>query len=457
MKQDLNNIEKQYIATHRKSEELYRRAQELMPTGITHDARAISPFPYYIQKGYGSKIWDVDGNELYDCAVGHGALILGHNHPAIIAAVSEQIKKGFHFSACHELEIKMSEMISRLVPCAEIMRYMQSGSEANMLAIRVARAYTGKNKIIKFKGHFHGYWDEGVAAVGVPFDTPMSIGVPKESIANVSTVDHNNSSDVRRLIEETNDVACVLIDPSGHLEFSNRPGFLEELRQITREKSVVLIFDEVVSAFRYAPGGMQEISGVIPDLVVIGKILGGGLPASAVAGRRDILNVISKTGDRRHDRFERVISQGTHSGNPVSLAAGLATLEILSTGEPQRYLNKIGRIFRERANEIIKKRGIAGCCHGNYWATNMLFLGEDCPMSADCDGSYCSFTDYERLKAGTDPMIAHNLNLAMIINGISTLGPVEFIFCTALTEPELDDLIQRFDKSLDMLQKEKIL
>lgn len=451
------SIEEEYIATHRASERLYERISGVMPSGIGHDSRLTRPFPFFVNRAAGSKKWDVDGNEYIDLWGGHGGLMLGHCHPEVVSAVADQIQRGFHFSALNEIELELAEMVTRLMPCAESVRWMQSGTEANMLAIRIARAYTGKNKVIKFRGHFHGYWNEGVVAVSPPYDSPMSIGVPKENMANVLLADHNSIDDVRRLIDESGDVACVLIDPIGHgFVLPLQTGFLHEVREITREKGVILIFDEVVSGFRLAPGGAQEAFGVIPDLATVSKTLGGGLPCSAVAGRKEIMDMVAFKNDPKRDRFARVISQGTHSGNAVVCACGLATLKILSTGKPQSHANRMGAMVRKDLNEVVKRHGIPGCVYGGY-SLGRIFLSHDCPDVGCCDATNCTNPNYERLDAGTPSPLRDKLYLAMLLNGVDYMKFGTCWFNAAMTEHDVAKITDAFDKSLARLKEEKVI
>ncbi len=455
---NVTTIEKEYIATRKKSQKLYKRAYNVIPSGVEHDGRYVKPFPFYVVKADAARKWDVDDNELIDLLSGHGGLLLGHNHPDVVAAVIEQTRKGLHYSSCHELQVEIAEILVTLIPSAEKVRWLQSGTEVNMLAIRLARAYTGKNKVIKFRGHFHGYWDEGMLGVRPPFDLPMSIGVPKESLSNVILIDHNDSEGVRRAIEEINDVACVIMDPIGHgFIHTNRPGFLNEVRQITREKGVVLIFDEVMAALRVAPGGAQEAYGVVPDLTTLSKTLGGGMPMAVVVGKSEIIGVLAFKDDREHDRFHRVISQGTHSATPIVCAAALATLKVLRTGRPQAYANKLGAMLRRGMNEVLLKNDILGCVYGDF-SFARVFLGHDCPQLGKCDTVNCTFPDREKIDLGTPPEIGRLLYLAMILNGVDYMHKLgQLILNAALSEEDIKIVIQAFDRSLKRLKVEKIL
>ena len=452
-------IEEEYRETRKKSKSLYDRAGKVMPSGIEHDSRFIRPFPFYVERAEGAKKWDIDGNELIDLCSGHGALVLGHNPPSVVTAVTQQIKRGFHYSSCNELSLKLAELIVKLLPSAEKVRYMQSGTEANMLAIRVARAYTGKNKVIKFRGHFHGYWNEGVVGVRPPYEAPMSIGVPKESMGNVLLADHNDSEQVLRLTRENDDIACVIMDPTGHafiLPFN--PEFIKEIRRITEDTGVLLIFDEVISGFRYGPHGVQGIVGVTPDLTTLAKTIGGGLPLSAVAGKKHIMELISFTDDQERNRYRRVISQGTHSGNPVVCAAGLAYLMLLADGEPQRYINRLGTMLRKGMNEVIKKHDIVGCVYGRF-STARSFLSHDCPFLGKCDGENCHCPYLAKLDAGSPLKVRRKLHLAMLLNGVDySGGGTGTMFLNAgLTDQDIEKVIHAFDQSLRRLKIEKVL
>jgi len=449
-------LEEEYRATRKKSALLHERARKVMPSGIEHDARQMKPFPCYVERAEGGRKWDVDGNELLDCRSAHAAFILGHNPPEVVAAVTEQLKRGFHFSACNENQLQVAELLTKMVPCAEELRFMTTGTEANMLAIRLARAYTGKKKVIKFKGHFHGYWNEGVAGGNPPYNVPMSIGVPKEILDNILLADHNNVEQVRRLIEEDGNVACVILDPSGLMfMFPFKPQRIKEIRQVTAEKGVVLIFDEVASTFRYGPHGLQGVTGVTPDLATMAKAMGGGLPSSAVMGKREIMELIAFTDDAKRNREQRVISQGTHNGNPVVTAAGLAYLKLVANGKPQAYITKLGTILRKKLNEVIKKHAVAGCVHG-YFSMAHIDISHGCPNLGKCNTEDCDCPDVAILQKGTPANIRSKLHLAMLINGVDCMGG-HFYLNAGLSEQDMDKIADAFDRSLSRLKMEKVL
>jgi len=249
-----------------RSAELYTRSRSAIAGGITHDSRNFAPFPIYVERADGSRKWDVDGNELVDHWMGHGSLLLGHNHPQVTAAVAEQVHKGTHYGACHELEVAWAEQIQRLIPSAEWVRFTMSGTEATMLAMRDARAFTGRELIIRFAGHFHGWHDYAMAGYQPPFDTSTSTGVPKAVTGTMLVAYPNNIESVRQLLNAHPDqVAAVILEPGGGSNgiIPTNVGFLHELRALTAERGVVLIFDEVITGFRYSPGGAQQVYGVL--------------------------------------------------------------------------------------------------------------------------------------------------------------------------------------------------
>ncbi|MBI4628367.1 MAG: aminotransferase class III-fold pyridoxal phosphate-dependent enzyme, partial [Candidatus Rokubacteria bacterium] len=246
-------IHEEYRATHPKSAALWERARAAIPGGITHDIRHLQPFPAYIERASGTRKWDVDGREYIDYWMGHGALFLGHCHPAVVQAVQAEVARGTHLGACHELEVRWAELVNRLIPCAELTRFTMSGTEATHLAMRVARACTGRNRIVKLAGHFHGWHDGAVAGVNPPYDVPMSAGIPGATLDQVLICPPNDVKAVEALLER-GDVAAVILEPAGGQAGTTPtiPGYLQELRALTTRHHVVLIFDEVITGFRYA-------------------------------------------------------------------------------------------------------------------------------------------------------------------------------------------------------------
>ncbi len=310
-----------------KSQQLFSTAQNLFPGGVNSPVRAfkaVGGAPLFIQRGQGAYLYDVDGNRLLDYVLSWGPLILGHAHPSVVAAIAETAGRGTSFGAPSELEIRLAEAIQSFMPGLEMMRFVSSGTEATMSALRLARACTNRSKIVKFEGCYHGHADfllvkagSGVATLGLP-DSP---GVPAESTANTLVAPFNDLAAVERLFERFNgQIAAVIVEPvAGNMGVvTPLPGFMEGLRKLTRQGGALLIFDEVMTGFRVHPGGAQALYNVQPDLTTLGKVIGGGLPVGAYGGRKDIMGLVAPSGP--------MYQAGTLSGNPLSMAAGIATL-----------------------------------------------------------------------------------------------------------------------------------
>jgi glutamate-1-semialdehyde 2,1-aminomutase len=310
-----------------RSERLFARAKKLIPGGVNSPVRAFSPYPFFTKSAKGSKLTDVDGVEFVDYCLGYGPLILGHADERVMGAVREQLGRGSLFGTPSEGEVELAELICKLVPSAEMVRLVSTGGEATMSAIRLARGFTGRKKVLKFEGCYHGAHDCVLVKAGsglLTFGMPDSLGVPEETAGNTVVVPFNDVAAFEAMVKrERRELAAVIVEPViGNIGVVlPKEGFLEALREITEQYGVVLVFDEVITGFRLALGGAQEFYGVKPDLTTLGKILGGGFPLAAFAGREDIMRMIAPSG--------KVYQAGTFSGNPVSVAAGLAVLRTL--------------------------------------------------------------------------------------------------------------------------------
>jgi glutamate-1-semialdehyde 2,1-aminomutase len=447
-------IEQEYADARPKSKALYERALTLMPSGAAHDGRVFSPFPFYVARADGAYKWDVDGHRYIDGWSGHGAMILGHNHPAVLQAILEQATKGTHYSAGSEIEVRWAELIRSMVPGAERVRFTMTGTETTALAIRVARAHTGRNKIVKFRGHFHGLHDSVMAAVKDPFELPASAGVPGETLGLTLTARCNDIAQVKELLDE-HEVAAVILEPaaSRSMTVPTNPAFLKALRQLTRERGVVLIFDEVVTGFRLAPGGAQEYFGVTADLICLAKAVAGGLPGAALVGRVDLMDDVAFSGDAKRDRTQRVADQGTYSGTPLLAAAGVAALEVLRTGDVQKELNRIGDRLRDGLNETMKARGVRGCAYG-ISSIVRVFIGAD---AAEL-GLDTYQADEARLDRGMGGALTAKLHLAMLNNGVDfNRGSAITWLNAAMTDTDIDFWVDAFDRALTRLKEDGAL
>ena len=317
---------------HSRSQELYKESIKLMPGGVNSPVRAFKSVggdPLFIQRGQGSKIYDVDGNEYIDYVCSWGPLILGHAHPEVVEVLREQVSKGTSYGAPTEFELKMAQIITDAFPSIEMVRMVSSGTEATMSAIRLARGYTGRGKIVKYEGCYHGHGDSFLIKAGsgaLTLGIPTSPGVPPQIAEMTIVAKYNDLDNLRGIFEkEGKDIAAVIIEPiAGNMGVvPPEPGYLEGLRDITRRYGSLLIFDEVITGFRVAYGGAQTLYGIEPDLTCLGKIIGGGMPVGAYGGRRDIMEHMAPTGP--------VYQAGTLSGNPMAMAAGIATLNVLQS------------------------------------------------------------------------------------------------------------------------------
>ncbi|MFC1713093.1 aspartate aminotransferase family protein [Candidatus Poribacteria bacterium] len=444
-----------YCSANPISQKLYAQACQVFPSGVTHDNRFLSPFPIYAEKASGSKKWDVDGNQYIDYWVGHGSLLLGHGRPEVIEAAREQLGRGTHYGACHPLEIEWGQLVKDLVPSAEKVKFVNSGTEATLMALRLARTFTGKNKIVKFEGHFHGWHDGVIAGVKPPFDIPPSPGVPQAMLDNTLLCPPNDAESLRKIMEQDDDIAAVIVEPTGgsFVAVPTRDGFLQELRGITQQYGVLLIFDEVITGFRCAPGGAQEYYGVTPDLTTLAKILAGGLPGGAVTGRADIMEYLEFK-DNEWNRYKKIYHPGTFNANPLSASAGIAALKIVSSGEDIEKANSIAQKLRDELNSIIDKHSINWCVYGRFSGL-WIFKGNDCDKRPSCDFQMCEY-DHARLKTGGDPALGPSFRLGMLLNGVD-MSPSIAMTSSAHSMEDVDKTAAAFDATIVQMKREKII
>lgn len=313
-----------------RNQQLFEKSQQLIPGGVNSPVRAfrsVGGTPIFFKKGQGSRLWDADGKEYIDYINSWGPMILGHAHPEVIAAVQQAAANSLSFGAPTGLELEMAELINTLVPSMEQVRLVSSGTEATMSAIRVARGFTKRSKIIKFEGCYHGHADALLVKAGsglLTFGEPSSAGVPPEVAAHTLTLDYNNTQMLKDTFASIgHEIACVILEPVvGNMNLIvPHQEFLQTLRELCTQHGTVLIFDEVMTGFRVALGGAQALYGITPDMTTLGKVIGGGLPVGAFGGRKDIMSVLAPLGP--------VYQAGTLSGNPVAVTAGLTTLKLI--------------------------------------------------------------------------------------------------------------------------------
>jgi glutamate-1-semialdehyde 2,1-aminomutase len=419
-----------YVSKTRKSKALYERAKKFLPAGVSYAIRHFEPYPFYTAKAKGSKLYDVDGNEYVDFWLGHTALILGHSPPTVVEAVKKQLENGTHYGTSHELEIKLAEQIVKIVPSAEMVRFTNSGTEANMYTTRLARAYTGRSKIAKFEGGWHGGYDALHISVKYPFDIRESAGLTAGSLQDTLVLPFNDLEGVRERLK-SKEVASIVIEPvlgaGGGIPAEKE--FLKGLREFCSERGILLIFDEVITGFRLALGGGQQYYGVTPDITVFGKILGGGFPIGAFCGRREIMERIDTLlYERPHYSFHG----GTFAANPISMTAGLATLKILEDGQLTNRLNNVGEKIREKLREIFEANGVDVQVTGAGSLFNTHFTKEEVK-----DARAVSKADRKKL-------INYHLNL--ITNGVFFLPTHTGALSTAHSEADIEKLFLETQK-----------
>lgn len=426
----LSGVFDSYTSRTQKSRHLYERAKSVLPAGVSYAIRHFEPYPFYTVKAKGSKLFDVDGNKYVDFWLGHTTLILGHSPPAVVEAVKKQLEKGTHYGTSHELEIKLAKQIVKAVPSAEMVRFTNSGTEANMYATRLARAYTNRSKIAKFEGGWHGGYDALHMSVKHPFDIPESAGLTFGAMQDTIVLPFNNLERVREMLKNQ-EVASITIEPvlgaGGGIPAEKE--FLKGLRELCDEKGILLVFDEVITGFRLALGGGQQYYGVLPDLTVFGKILGGGFPIGAFCGRREIMERIDTlVYERPHYSFHG----GTFAANPISMAAGLATLKTLEDRQLIDKLNNVGRRIREKLREIFEANDVDVQVTGAGSLFNTHFTKEEVK-----DARAAS-------KADKKKQIDYHLNL--ITNGVFFLPAHTGALSTVHSETDIEKLFFETEK-----------
>lgn len=420
----------EYVSKTSKSKALYERARKVLPAGVSYGIRYFEPYPFYTAKAKGSKLYDVDGNEYVDFWLGHTALILGHNPSAVVEAVKRQLENGTHYGTCHELEIALAEQVAKMVSGAEMVRFSNSGTEANMYVTRLARACSGRSKIAKFEGGWHGGYDALHVGVHYPFNIPESAGLTSGALQDTIILPFNDLEGVKERLKNE-EVASIVIEPvlgaGGGIPAEKE--FLKGLREFCDEKEILLIFDEVITGFRLAPGGAQEYYGVTPDISVFGKVLGGGFPIGAFCGCRKIMERLdTRVYERPHYSFHG----GTFTANPITMTAGLTTLKILEDGQLINKLNRLGDKIREQLREIFEANGVDVQVTGTGSIFNTHFTKGEVK---DANAAF---------KADRKKLVEYNLQL--IANGVFLLPTHTGALSTAHSKADLEKLLSETEK-----------
>lgn len=438
----------EYAAKFSGSAALWKRARTIMPSGVNHDVRYIDPFPLYMDHAQGCRKWDVDGHEFIDLCTGHGSLILGHGHPAVLKALHEAVDKHTHPSAPTPAEVRWAELIVSMVPCAEMVRFPLTGTEATMLAMRLARAHTGRDIVVKLRNHFHGWHDYAMIEYLAPHEIPSSAGVPKAVAPAIRAVPLNDLGAMEAALAPK-DVAAVILEADGPAAgcVPTKPGYLESVRELTRRYGTILIFDEVITGFRLAPGGAQEYYGVTPDMATYAKAVCGGVPGAAVAGRAEIMGDLTfRPDDPDYNRKRRVRHQGTFSANPVTAAAGVAALQLLKDGSVQDHAAQMAEHFRTGINAAIREAGAGGTLYGTRSAARLI-LGDDLPKIAD-PVEFTQAVDPQRLLQSIKQPLLKALQCAQLLEGIDFLSGTHGWTSGVMTVADMDEAVRRWERAL---------
>ena len=426
------------------------RASQVLPSGIVHDGRYIAPYGPYADHAKGPRKWDVDGNEYVDFFGGHGALLLGHNHPTVMAAIAEALAQGTHFGANHLREVQWAERVCQMVPSAEKVRFTSSGTEATHMAVRLARAYTGKHRIVRLRTHFHGWHDHMTTGYSSHMDGTATAGVLEGVAQAVLLVDPGDIEGLRRALAEP-DVALMFVEPTGG-SFGNVPiskEYLQAAREACTEHGVVLVFDEVITGFRVSPGGAQAEYGITPDMTTMAKIIAGGLPGGAVAGKAAILDRLDFELTAKNQQ-EKIQHPGTFNANPASAAAGVAALDIIATTDACKRANETAATLRRKFNEVLAEENVG-------WAAYGTFSGFHFYMNPQAPAEPLSFDatalPYTVLKAKPAELV-RKFRLAMLVNGVDLGAWPGGLLSATHGEAEIEHTIGAFRESLAMLHKE---
>ena len=445
------SIEQRYVELHPVSRRLNQRAASVFPDGVTHDMRHMAPFPLYVERAERARKHDVDGNAIVDFVMGHGALLLGHGHPDVTAAIAEQLARGTHYGASHELEIHWGGLVCDLVPSAQRVRFTSSGTEATMMALRLARAHTSRAKTLRLREHFHG-WNDSVMGQPAAEDTvPVSPGLPRGMLESSIVIPANDIEALERTIEEEGAEIAALIFESTGAHWGTEPldlAYVQRARELTAERGIVLIMDEVITGFRVTPGGAQQAYGVTPDLTTLAKIIAGGLPGGAVAGRTEIVERIAS----RHNADGRVEHPGTFNANPLSAAAGSACLSLLADGAHQQRASVTAARIARGINAVFEEESVAGCCYGQASMLHIA-LGFD---ARPPDGYSWGWSALPSPPPRVAPGARQALRMAMINEGVDLMS--EGMMVSSMhADDDADRTIEAFRHALRAMKEERLV
>jgi glutamate-1-semialdehyde 2,1-aminomutase len=441
-----------YRARTAGSAALAAQARTLFPSGVTHDSRYLEPYGVYVERANGAYKWDVDGHRYIDYFGGHGSLLLGHNFPAVTKAVHEALDRGTHFAANHEREIEWARAIVQLIPCAERVRFTASGTEATMMALRLARAITGRSKVVRFKGHFHGWHDDVTTGYRSHYDGTPTVGVRADVAQGSVLLESGDGDVVGEVLANDPDIAAVIVEPLGASTGAVplHPDFLRSLRQHCTEHDVVLIFDEVITGFRVAPGGAQAAFGVMPDLTALAKIVAGGLPGAAVVGRRELFDVLDYLAAQKSGR-EKIYHPGTYNANPISAAAGVAALTQIAQHDFCQHATRMAERLRQLLNQALLDENVPWAVYGTSSAFHMFMNAEGVALDPT---RFDPFAYTREQLLAKPPKLLHDLRLAMLTQGVDLSGWPGGLVSGVHQDEDVEATASAFRQSLRMMRCE---
>lgn len=439
----MEDYEKEYIEKHQKSKKAWEKQKKVMPLGVGSNVRAISPYPFFVKEAKGSKIWDIDGNEYIDCQLTYGPMLVGHQHPVVMEAVKEQLAKGTLYAIPFEKQLLAIKELQKRFPCMEMVRFGNSGTEVTMHATRVARGYTGKEKVIKLEGGYHGPQDYALWSIHpslgktgplrAPSVVPASEGVPRCVQDTVITVPFNNIEALEHAVQKyEGEIAAFILEPvmGNSSVILPKKGYLEEVRKITEKENIVLIFDEVITGCRVAYGGATELYNVTPDMITLSKAIGGGFSVAAFGGKKEIMETIEG----------KVAHYGTYNANPIGVTACLATLRDVLTPEATKTLiDKSTKEFNAM-KDIVEDTGVKAQLNHVGAMGGLIFTDKE-------------VVDY-RTMATCDRAMWHKFMLTMLNKGVIMIGgdPTETIFFSVQHEDDdYEKVLEKFEETLKIL------
>jgi glutamate-1-semialdehyde 2,1-aminomutase len=428
-----------------KSQELYARARRSLAGGISHEYRFEKPTPIYMERARGAHMWDVAGRKYIDYCMGSASMLLGHAYPDVVDAITAQAALGTFHANNHYGEIEWAEILQALYPSAERVRFVSSGTEATMLAVRLARAHTGRTKILRFEGHYHGWHDYLHRGAAAPYDQAGSAGIPSSAV-EATVVCPIDVSALADLLRREPDIAAIVCEASG-ASYGTVPlpaNFLADLRKLADEFCTVLIFDEVITGFRWSPGGVQAIVGVTPDLTTLAKVLTGGLPGGAVVGREAIMRLLDPE-TPVNGKAPAVSHKGTFNGNPLVAAAAVAALKVIRTGEPQRLADARAAELRSGMQRVLDEHQVAGAAYGESSTWHLYFGKRDI---AGLTTSQLKGVPKDTVKAFRWAMKSRGLDMMSYLGGVTS---------SAHTAVDIDETLNIFGDAIrDLVAKSQL-